>query len=825
MILAVFAMGLGGLVLSSLWRMLLLLGVRRDQRELRESVRRMAERLERLAEEVRGSRGDTHEQPPVKPQATPEPGPHRVVPTTDTGKASVTGRAPEGKPPPAPVATDSGSRRPAKPSVPGPVTQKVLDIETAALVLLRKAWNWFIVGEEYRDPARTVEYAVAITWGVRLGIVMCVVGIASGLRHSFETGLIGPAGRVLLGVVTGVGMVAGGVRLLGRRYHLLGQGLIGGGLATLYVITYAAHHFYGLVENAWVAFGLMGLVTVAAGVLAVSVSSMLIAILGIVGGYVTPFVLSGSTAGYGSFFTYLLVLGLGILAIGHFRQWILLNYLGMGFTYVHVVRAVHSGYSPESFATVMLFLVLFFALYSAVVIVYNLANRRPCTLLEVLGLLVNSAVFFWQGQALVEGSFSRPWVAVLTLCLAAFYLVLVFAFLKRGLRDRALLLTLTALAWAYLAMTMPLLLSREWLTVSWSVLALLLLWLSRRVNSRFLHALSCVLYTVVVVRLFALDLVSSFGDAEAAVPVSRYLRELGERLVVFGVPIASFVGAWRLHRTAPRETGELTVPKEADTVVLVRDHSALAVFLGAAALASFVYVHLELNRMFGVVFDPLRLPVITGLWLALGMVFLLLRHRTDTARWLDLFFWGAVTVAVLKLLYVDLRSWGFDEQTLRFGSGYSWLEAAMRALDFGMIIGFSTWAASQLRGRARTGAQVPAVTALVIAFSYLSLEANTFLYAYIPDLQRGGVSMVWSAFALGLVIHGIRRRDRAPRLAGLVLFAVVGLKVFFLDLAHLTSIYRMLALVVMGIITLFGSFLYLKNAEHFQSPQQKETDG
>jgi uncharacterized membrane protein len=85
--------------------------------------------------------------------------------------------------------------------------------------------------------------------------------------------------------------------------------------------------------------------------------------------------------------------------------------------------------------------------------------------------------------------------------------------------------------------------------------------------------------------------------------------------------------------------------------------------------------------------------------------------------------------------------------------------------------------------------------------------------------------MVWSAFALGLVIHGIRRRDRAPRLAGLVLFAVVGLKVFFLDLAHLTSIYRMLALVVMGIITLFGSFLYLKNAEHFQSPQQKETDG
>jgi uncharacterized membrane protein len=58
--------------------------------------------------------------------------------------------------------------------------------------------------------------------------------------------------------------------------------------------------------------------------------------------------------------------------------------------------------------------------------------------------------------------------------------------------------------------------------------------------------------------------------------------------------------------------------------------------------------------------------------------------------------------------------------------------------------------------------------------------------------------------------------------AGLLLFAVVGLKVFFIDLSHLSALYRMVALIVMGVITLFGTFIYLRNAERFQPAGSEE---
>ena len=70
---------------------------------------------------------------------------------------------------------------------------------------------------------------------------------------------LGPAARVALSTVAGLGMLVGGTQLLGRKYHLLGQGLIGGGLATLYFAAFAAANFYHLVDL-YVAFLSMALI-------------------------------------------------------------------------------------------------------------------------------------------------------------------------------------------------------------------------------------------------------------------------------------------------------------------------------------------------------------------------------------------------------------------------------------------------------------------------------------------------------------------------------------------------------------------------------------
>ena len=112
--------------------------------------------------------------------------------------------------------------------------------ETAAREILGKIWNWIVVGEEHRPQNVTMEYAVATTWLLRLGVMILVIGIGFFLKYSITEGIIGPAGKVALAALAGVGMLVGGIRLFRGAYDLLGQGLAGAGFATLYFSFYTA---------------------------------------------------------------------------------------------------------------------------------------------------------------------------------------------------------------------------------------------------------------------------------------------------------------------------------------------------------------------------------------------------------------------------------------------------------------------------------------------------------------------------------------------------------------------------------------------------------
>jgi uncharacterized membrane protein len=100
-------------------------------------------------------------------------------------------------------------------------------------------------------------------------------------------------------------------------------------------------------------------------------------------------------------------------------------------------------------------------------------------------------------------------------------------------------------------------------------------------------------------------------------------------------------------------------------------------------------------------------------------------------------------------------------------------------------------------------------------FVYTTLEVNTFLHYYLPGLQAGGISILWSLFALALIGSGIWKNVRTLRYIGLALFAVVVWKVFFVDLARLDPFYRIIAFILLGVLVLCGSFIYLKYRHTF----------
>ena len=156
-------------------------------------------------------------------------------------------------------------------------------------------------------------------------------------------------------------------------------------------------------------------------------------------------------------------------------------------------------------------------------------------------------------------------------------------------------------------------------------------------------------------------------------------------------------------------------------------------------------------------------------------------------------------------------------QSCIYGIEYSLLYAGIRFIDYGavLLVLFGIRAILVQRGRERVPAAAFGYSGLAVLFLYATLETNSLLYWRLREFQGGGITILWSVFAIAFIAAGIRRTVRPLRYLGLILFAVVVGKVFLVDLKDMEMIYRVIAFLVVGVILLMGSFAYIYSDRKF----------
>ena len=296
-----------------------------SRRELEDLSRRLGElelEVHRLKQEPKSSPA-AREETPAAPLARSEPAPPRpAAPPPLPAMTPVAAFTPPRREPiSAPASVRSVTPQPVAPPRPGPPPRPVMP-----------AINW--------------EQFMGVKLFAWIGGLAAFLGVAFFVKYSFDNNLISPELRVAIGFLAGIALLVGGVVLHRRKQYTVGaQSLCGTGVVILYAVTFACRsiyhfEFFGVIPT----FLLMVLITTTAFFVAVRLNALVVAILGMLGGFLTPLLLSTGVDNPLGLFGYIAILDAGLIVVALNRRWHFLTALAAAGTALMQV-----GWSGEFF--------------------------------------------------------------------------------------------------------------------------------------------------------------------------------------------------------------------------------------------------------------------------------------------------------------------------------------------------------------------------------------------------------------------------------------------------------------------------------------------
>jgi uncharacterized membrane protein len=345
-----------------------------------------------------------------------------------------------------------------------------------------------------------LEALIGGRWFNRIGIIALLFAVSYFLKLAFDNNWIGPAGRVAIGILLGALMLPWSQWLLSRGYSYFAEGIAGLGEATLFVSVWAGCQYYTLFSRG-VGFAALVFVTIVMAVLALWRDSSRIAFLSLLGGLLTPALVSSGKNEQLVLLSYLFCLGAAALFIIWRKNWQLLLPLSFVGTQLYFWQWYDAFYTRAGFLErTLIFATLFFLLFAILPIARALRrlDLRAMDLFlafsNALAYGVSLYVFLWPDD--------RWPLTLIFLVLAAAHL-LVASLLPESPAPAAALprLLYTFLAVSFLTFAIPIRLEHNAITLAFAIEGAALVWIGFRTLSVLLRPVGYLLLGITAFRL------------------------------------------------------------------------------------------------------------------------------------------------------------------------------------------------------------------------------------------------------------------------------------------------------------------------------------
>ncbi|WP_372768536.1 DUF2339 domain-containing protein [Lutibacter sp.] len=665
----------------------------------------------------------------------------------------------------------------------------------------------------------------------KIGIAILILGVAIGTKYTIEHDLISPLTRVILGYLVGLGLLGFGLKLK-EKYENFSAVLVSGAMAIMYFMTYAAYSFYGLFPQT-ITFIFMVIFTVFTVIAALNYNKQIIALIGLVGAYAVPFLLSEDPENVAVLYTYMAIINIGILVIAFKKYWKLLYFSSFVLTWLIFASWYPSKYEvAEHFELALTFIFIFFATFYTTFLAFKLLQKEKFEITDILLLLSNSFIFYGFGYAILDGhEIGSQLLGLFTLGNGILHFIVGLIIYRQKLGDKNLFYFVAGLVLVFITIAIPVQLDGNWVTLLWVGEAALLFWIGRTKNIPVYEKISYPLMALALISIFqdwSTDYhMNFFNNSEEKITPLLNIHFLSSVLFIAAFGFITFLNNNKKYPSA------LISHKELLKIV---SFSIPAILLGTLYLAFRVEIENYWNQLYtdsniamndpygqsqqNFNYDLLKFKTIWILNYSLLFlsVFSFVNIKKLKNRQFGLVNLGFNTIAILVFLtqglYIlsELRE-SYLEQTLAIYYKVGTFNIGIRYVSFAFftlaIIACYNYIRQEFM-KVDYKREFDLLLHISIIWIASSELINVMDLSGSSESHKLGLSILWGIYSLLLIILGIWKNKKHLRIGAIGLFGMTLIKLFFYDISHLDTISKTIIFVSLGILLLIISFLYNK---------------